>query len=107
MSGDARSDYHVVNGQPWFNRESWPLHIEALYPYDTTTESGAKVAVDLATPDDDLCDVTTTMLHGLDRERQTALCIMPKGHDTPHMPQDEQMAKASGRLIIRRFADAQ
>lgn len=85
----------------WWGREAWPRYRSDPMPHETQAENGMSIVIDVATPDDDLCDATTTMLHGLDRERRTAVCIMPAGHDTPHMPQDEATLERAGRLIIR------
>lgn len=89
----------------WFGRAAWPLHRNEAYPYSTTSEGGHTLTVDRANGDD-LCEATCITLHGLDLERRQTFCMMPKGHDTPHMPQDEGNVKSEGRLIIRRFADA-
>lgn len=83
---------------PWFSSKDWPLHQgdgwPPLYPFETTSESGLTMEVD-RDRDHEAC-----WEHDLLRDR---FCIMPKGHDTPHMPMSRELAQEIGPLIVRRI----
>ena len=95
----------------WFSREAWPLYVDEPFPHATTTEAGHHVEIDVAREGEPLCAETCITLHPvwvrgeLEQERRLTFCIMPPGHDTPHMPQDERSIETIGRLVVRRFSD--
>lgn len=100
----AESDIALAQSGTWWDVRNWPRYRSDPFPHETVTESGLKMLLDLARDGDDLCDITTQMRHYDLRkgsEVRDAVCMMPKGHDTPHLPQDVATLDGVGRMIVR------
>lgn len=84
----------------WFDCRDYPLLMDPPgwpppWPNTTTSESGMIIELD-RDQDHEGCGTRDAL--------RDVFCIMPKGHDTPHMPMSTSLARNVGPLIVRRLA---
>lgn len=88
--------------EPWFEAKDWPLAGDewpGTFPKECVSTSGMRWVIDLAKPGEERC-LQTTRIRTLDGP-ETVLCMMPPGHDTPHLPMTPSLNDLVGPMIVR------
>src|SRR5687768_10787848 len=86
---------HVRVEEPWFDCRDYPVLVHPWpppMPHTATSESGMTIELD-RDRDHERCDKRDPL--------RDVFCIMPKGHDTPHMPMSYGIAREIGPFIVR------
>lgn len=97
--------FDIIDGEPWFRSADWPLagpEWPGTFPKTCRSESGLVFVIDLDATGRERCKRPTAM-RDLDG-RFVAFCMMPKGHDTPHLPMSVDLDAAVGPMIVREMA---